>query len=187
MIAWLEKLVAIFSRINTPIGVWARTLAGVFLALMTVIVLLQITLRASFGLSLAWSEEAARVLLVWSGFLVIPYAHRIGANVAIDVFTTSLPHRLQRFLTLFLNLLILWICWLFLEQAIDFWQRGHALQSQTMDVPLSWFYLVVPFAFGALLLVSLELCLRSLLGLINPAQDYRIVDSQATELKTAPE
>jgi TRAP-type C4-dicarboxylate transport system permease small subunit len=181
MIALLEKLVALLARLNTPIGIWARTLAGAFLAVMTVLVLFQIALRAGFGLSLAWTEEAARVLLVWSGFLIIPYAHRTGANVAIDVFTSSLPLRLQRALTLLLNLIILLICILFLEQAFLFWQRGHALQSQTMDVALSWFYSVVPFAFAALVLVSIELSLRNLLALLNPAQEYRILDLQPNE------
>lgn len=68
------------------------------LSLLTLLVMVQITMRYLFNNPLSWSEELCRMLLVWSGFFSIGYCARKGSTIRLDTVVTMLPPLLQRIL-----------------------------------------------------------------------------------------
>lgn len=69
-------------RINEAIGAVGRNSAGALLVAMTIIIMIQIISRYIFNNSISWSEELSKSLMVWTAFLVAPWAYRHGANVS---------------------------------------------------------------------------------------------------------
>ena len=63
------------------------------------------------------------------------------------------------------NLLVGWICVMFLRESLDFVARGATIVATALPLRMSWIYSVVPLALTALWLVSLEVCARLLLEL----------------------
>jgi len=165
MHALLTCTAGILGRINGPLSVAGRNVAGILLAVMLALALAQIVSRGVFHYSLDWAEELARVALVWSVLLVAPYAYRKGAHVAIVSFAEALPPRLLVACSIVLNLLIVWILLVLFGESFAFWRRGLDISASTMDIPMAWIYAIVPVAFALLILVGVELLARLLLQL----------------------
>lgn len=165
MHALLSRTAGILGRINGPLSVAGRNVAGALLAVMLALALAQIVSRGVFDYSLDWAEELARVALVWSVLLVGPYAYRKGAHVAIVSFAEALPPRLLVACSLLLNVLVVWIVAALFVESFAFWRRGLDISAATMDIPMAWVYAIVPVAFALLVLVGLELLVRLLLHL----------------------
>jgi TRAP-type C4-dicarboxylate transport system permease small subunit len=155
----------------------ARNTAGMLLIAMTVIVLVQIVFRYVLNDSLIWTEEISKTMMVWGAFLIAPWAYRNGANVSIQMFTDELPLTLRRLLHLALNVLVIWIIVVFWSESFGMVDRGFSIRAASLPVQVGWFFVVVPFAFGAMLLVGVELLLRDLLALLHPQEDFEIADA----------
>lgn len=160
--------------INEPLCNSAKNLAGMFLMLMTVIIMLQIVFRYVLNDSLIWTEEIAKTMMVWTAFLVAPWAYRRSANVGIEMFVEQLPQRMRMALHLLINLLVIWIVVVFLYESFGFFQRGTTLRAMSLPIQVSWFYAVVPFAFAAMLSVGIELLVRDVLSLYYPNEDFSV-------------
>jgi TRAP-type C4-dicarboxylate transport system permease small subunit len=157
MTSLLQRLVAALGRINGPLSLAARNLAGGLMAVMLALALAQIVARGVFHYSLDWAEELARVALVWSVLLVAPYAYRKGAHVAIVSFAEALPPRMLAAASLLLNVLVVWIVAVLFLESFAFWRRGLEISAATLDLKVAWIYSIVPAAFAMLLLVGVEL------------------------------
>ncbi len=171
----LRKILGILSVINEWVSVAARNTAGMLLIAMTVIVLVQIVFRYVLNDSLIWTEEVSKTMMVWGAFLIAPWAYRNGANVSIQMFTDELPLALRKLLHLVLNLLVIWIIVVFWSESFGMVDRGFAIRAASLPVQVGWFFVVVPVAFGAMLLVGIELLIRDVLAILHPQEDFEIV------------
>ena len=176
-----RRFLGYLAAINESLCNSAKSAAGILLMAMTVIVLLQIVFRYVLNDSLIWTEEVAKTMMVWSAFLVAPWAYRASANVGIDMFAEQLSHRTRTVLHLFLNLLVIWIVAVFLFESVGFFQRGASMRASSMPIQMSWFYSIVPVAFAAMLIVGVELVLRDVLSLINPDEDFVIPHAETVQ------
>jgi TRAP-type C4-dicarboxylate transport system permease small subunit len=163
MTDFISAVANLLARINGPLSVAGRNVAGILLAVMLALALAQIVSRGVFHYSLDWAEELARVALVWSVLLVGPYAYRKGAHVAIVSFAEALPTRLLAACSLLLNVLVVWIVAVLFVESFAFWRRGLDISAATMDIPMAWIYAIVPVVFALLMLVGVELLARLLL------------------------
>jgi len=171
----LRKALGALSAANEWICMTARNTAGMLLIAMTVIVLVQIVFRYVLNDSLIWTEEVSKTMMVWGAFLIAPWAYRSGANVSIQMFADELPPTLRRLLHLALNMLVIWIIVVFWSESFGMVNRGFLIRAASLPVQVGWFFVVVPFAFGAMLLVGVELLIRDVLALLHPQEDFEIV------------
>ena len=74
--------------------VWPlRLLLGVALVVVVGVTLLQILLRYAFDAPLIWSEELAKLLIVWIAFVGAAVVCWDGRHLNVDVFFALLPDR----------------------------------------------------------------------------------------------
>ncbi len=172
----MRRALTHLASVNTFTCNAARNLAGLLLVAMVVIVILQIVFRYVLNDSLIWPEELSKTMMVWTAFLVAPWAYRNGANVRIEIFRDEFPPLLLRISLLLINLLILWIVCVFFFESFGFWGRGLTVRADSVPVQVAWFYSIVPIAFFLLLLVGVEQTIRSLLTLLRPDEDWDIPD-----------
>ena len=173
MVKGLTVILIRMASINRVASKWGCYLAGVLVAIMTAIILVQVFFRYALNNSFSWSEELAKILMVWSAFLVAPWAYRMGANASIAMLMEAFPNRFQQGMRLCMNLLVVWILVLFFGEAVSFWLRGFTIESLSMPVTMGWFYTVVPLGFLGLIIVGIEWVIRDFLSLIDPKIDYQ--------------
>jgi TRAP-type C4-dicarboxylate transport system permease small subunit len=170
----IDSAIRLLSAINAPIARWGRSFAAVLLALMLAVAMAQILSRALFDYTLDWAEELARMALVWSVLLAAPLGYRSGSHVAIAAFIEALPPRLLYATALLLNLLVGWICVVFLRESLDFVARGMTIVASAVPLKMGWIYAIVPASLAALL-VALEAVLRLLRALAGDTQDLALI------------
>lgn len=167
----MRRVLSRLARINEWLCNATRNVAGLLLAAMVAVVILQILFRYVLNDSLSWTEEVSKTMMVWTAFLVAPWAYRVGANVRIELFADEFPAAMRRLMAIALNLLVLWIVAVFLFESFGFWQRGQAVRSDSLPIQVSWFYTVVPVAFALLSLVAVEQLLRDSLAWLHPDEE----------------
>ena len=161
--AVLRRLAAL----NAPIARWGLSFSAALLALMLAVALAQIASRGLFNHTLDWAEEVARWALVWGALLAAPMGYRAAGHVAITLLVEALPTRLLYAVAIAINLLIGWICLMFLIEGIAFVGRGATIVATALPVSMGWVYSIVPISLTALLLVSVEAVLRLLHDLVS--------------------
>ena len=169
---------------NSIVLKFGRTLAWIALALMVFVILLQVFFRYVLGSALPWPDEAARFLMLWMTGLIAPSAYRWSGFVAIDMLPAALPKRLSSFLLL----VLLVVSTIVLLVAIKFgWDHtmgfGGKFDSSSLRLPFDWLggesvKVKLRYMYGSLflgmvmlLVINIELILRSLFTLINPDGD----------------
>ncbi len=176
----LDRLVDALARLNGPVSRAGRDLAAALLAAMVLLAVAQIVSRALFDHSLDWAEELARMALVWSAFLVAPFAYRHGLHVAITTFADAFSPRATLVVSVFVNLLVIWICALLLAECADFIRRGATIIASTMPIRMAWVYAVVPLTLALLISVGIELVLRLLATLAGSPRRVALIGTMPT-------
>lgn len=80
-------------QLGRALEVFLERACAVLMALMVLDVSWQVISRFVLGSPSSWSEELARFLLVWVGFLGAAYAYRRYAHLGLDLLTNSLEGR----------------------------------------------------------------------------------------------
>ena len=157
-----------------------RHVVGAMLGVMVLVVGLQIVVRfvlPRFGilLSVPWSEELARYLMVWCIFLGAAVAARAGALIAVDTLPDSLaPPWGDRVRLLALGVtvgfftLLIWLGWRWVE-------FGETETSTVLNLPMAWVYMSLPvgsfFAIVNILAFVVEHRIKSKTSLAVAAED----------------
>jgi len=132
--------------------VW-RTIDAAFEALtvsclvaVVLILLWQIFGREILGNSPTWSEETARVLLVWIGFLAAAIGFREGSHIAITFIVDRFPALLRRSVEwLIIGLVLLFGLYLIVQGSQFVADTRHATLPGT-GLPRSVLYVAMPLA-----------------------------------------
>ncbi|WP_173933936.1 TRAP transporter small permease [Chelativorans sp. Marseille-P2723] len=154
----IPPLLSAVDKVNWAIGYF---MAGA-LAVMVFCTMLQVTVRfllTKFGilLSVPWSEELARYLMIWIVFIGSAVAARKGQLIALEFLVETLPSRIAypvRILALLVSLaffaLLVWTGWRY--------TMGNLIErSPVMVIPMSWVYASLPVS-AALMIIN-TLCL----------------------------
>ncbi|MBY0423532.1 MAG: TRAP transporter small permease [Parvularculaceae bacterium] len=177
----MKAVVDALSFVNLWIGRGGRAAAGAILAVMLAVIMAQVVSRYVFNQSLSWTEELSKSLMVWTTFLVAPWALRNGAHVAIDLFQEALPARLRFAVELVISGLVLWILAVLFRESLGFVARGMTSRMATLPVTTGFVYAIIPVSFAAMMLAGAEVFLRQLRELVagraDPDAPHRPVPS----------
>jgi len=100
--ALLHGLLWPFQTWNDYVLRIGRAISLVAIALMVLAILIQVFFRYALNNALPWPDEAARFMMMWMMGLMAPMAYRQGGFVAIDMLIDALPKALGSLLSLFL-------------------------------------------------------------------------------------
>jgi TRAP-type transport system small permease protein len=175
-------------RFNGALLALGRWIGAVCLGLMVVVILAQVFFRYVVNNALPWPEEASRFLMLWSTGLMAPTAFRRGGFVAIDMVIRVLPRVVAAVMSVLLMGITIMVLWVALGIG---WSEvtglGGRFETDSLRVPLSLdltVWLKVPKAWmmasmlvgvALLLLVAIELALRSLYALISGPDNLPVI------------
>jgi TRAP-type C4-dicarboxylate transport system permease small subunit len=151
-------------------------------ALLSVFVMLlfaQIIARQMFGYSIAWSEELSTYLFVWFAYLGAVVAAKMSAHNRVTFHFQFMPKWLAKalltvadLLWVAFNLYFVWLSYDFVFNRMNlFWK------SQTLGLPMKYFYMILPIAFT---LMSLRILWNMYLSVCKGVE---LIDPETAEIE----
>jgi TRAP-type C4-dicarboxylate transport system permease small subunit len=135
-------------------------------ATMTLACTAQVIWRYAFGDPLIWSEELARYLFIWIGYLSAWVAWKHRAHIALDAVTYLNNPRLTALSGRLVEALVLGFCLYTLNASFALVAIAHAQPSAVLEVPMSLVYA----GYSAMaVLIGLDIVLGWLAGARAPA------------------
>jgi TRAP-type C4-dicarboxylate transport system permease small subunit len=151
----------------------------VLLALFVLLLFAQILARQLFGYSIAWSEELSTYMFVWFAYLGAVVAAKMSAHNRVTFQFAFLPRAVGKVMLTLADLLwvafnayFVWLSYDFVFNRMNlFWK------SQTLGVPMKYFYMILPLAFT---LMSLRILWNLYLSVFRGVE---LLDPEAEELR----
>lgn len=127
---------------------------------------LDIVLRSFSTMTVPGLTDIVTLCTMYGAILAIPYGFAKDQHVSIDVFTSKMPETTQRLLTLFaafIGLLFLaGVFWFSVQQMIT--EYGYGDRSQSIGIPMIWYWLPLVAGIGLSVLASLWVMWRIATG-----------------------
>jgi TRAP-type C4-dicarboxylate transport system permease small subunit len=139
-------MMSILKRIWRALDALFEAVCLVCLTAVLLVVLWQVFARQILGNTPSWSEETARVLMVWIGFLTAALAFREGAQIAITFIVDRFPSVLQRLVGWLVPSLTLAFGLYLVVQGAQFTAATRFATLPGTGLPRSVLYVVMPVA-----------------------------------------
>jgi TRAP-type C4-dicarboxylate transport system permease small subunit len=153
------------TRLLDTLERWTGIFGSTLLSAMTLIILWQIVSRADPALNSPWTEEIARMLLVWFGMTGAATGVRRGSHIAIEFVVQRVPRGLQRFAAFLVSVLTLSFSLFLVVEGVALAKGCWTDAMSATLLPRGPFvYLAIPVASCLFVLYSLEGLLRLLAG-----------------------
>ena len=136
-----------------------RWLLILMLAVMSVIIFANVTLRYTTNQSIEWAEEVARYMMVWLTFLGAGPVLRYGGHIAVENLQDTLPIAWARAIRVFIAVMLTGVFIFIIWYGLIYVDRVQYQMTPTTQVSMSWVYGAMP-AGGVLLLLHWLLIVR---------------------------
>ncbi len=145
-------------------GVETLALAALIALFVAMIVActLQVIWRYAFDSPLVWSEELAKYLFIWVGYLSSWLAWKYRAHIALGAVTMLGGDRLRRISNLIVEVIILAFCLYTIPPSLKIVSLTHLQPSAALQLPMS-------FVYAAYLVMIVLIALDILVGWLSPA------------------
>lgn len=157
------------SRALETVALACRTIAMLFLALLSVLIVAQVVGRNVFDLGMPWADELARVSGIALVFLCVPLLALRGRHVAVDMVPMLLPPRARRVFLFATEVMVLAFCVLALYGLQAFLPRAGKFATPAMGISNWLVYAPAVIGFALMAIVTL-LRLATLLRGEEPAR-----------------
>jgi len=162
-------LLVALGGINDVLLFVCKWLAIALVAAIALIVIASVIFRYGLDNSLAWSEDAAKFLMVWLAFIGAPLGFSHGAHVAIELLPQGASPAVRRILRSLVHAVVLMLMAILTWQSWLFAWNGRTQVALTIgDVSMFWIFLAMPIGAAIMAAVALELLLATLVGLPEP-------------------
>ncbi len=149
------RFVNLLDKTGYVVNAGSGAISVAILVAMVLVVLVGVFFRYVVGDPFQWTEELARFLMLWSGFLAMNLAMRSGEHIKIDFVVKAMPETVEKVIGYMVDILM----GIFLViLTIKGYQmtEGAFMMALSMDFSMAWIYASVPV--GSLLtLVQLVL------------------------------
>lgn len=123
----------------------------VILVLMMLALMLQVFFRFVLNDPLLWSEEFARIMLIWLGLAGIGYGLKTDAHVKMEVFFNRMPPLAKKVVSVMIYLIFIACAFFLFPYALDFCRDQAGIKSSSM--PLTYDLVFASLCVGLVLLV----------------------------------
>jgi TRAP-type transport system small permease protein len=117
-----------------------QTVAALFLFLIVSTMSAQVFARYFFGAPIPWSEEVARLALIWMTFISAAFVMAEGRHIAVDMISSRVGDGGKLFIECLSCVVVAGSCLLLLIGGARFvWYVGK-VGSPSLGIPMSWWY-----------------------------------------------
>ncbi|PTL38371.1 TRAP transporter small permease [Alkalicoccus saliphilus] len=157
-----EYYIKVVDNINNVVGY----VLAAFLAIMSITIFWQVFSRYLIGTSIPWSEELARILMLYIVLLGSALALRKGQLLAVEVLPEILQKKNKSRLKLFVNLLSLFFYFILLYYGFTLAESVSGQRLPGLGISMFWFYF-------ALSLGGFFLVINAVANILEDAKEVR--------------
>lgn len=165
-------LLSFFSKTANLIKHLSLWLAGVFLLINLVDILVSIFFRYFLHKSLIWTEEVARYTLIWAVMFAAPAALSCGEHVSINIIVERIPDLIARPVKWLKNILIIGVLLFFTYLGIAHTVEAWRFRTLALGIPRAIPLLILPLGMG---LMAIQYILLELISIFK----YRVDEGGA--------
>lgn len=116
----------------------------ILLVAMTLLIVLQVTLRNLFGYSIRWGDEVALDMFIYITFFTLAVALRGDQHLRVELFVARLPKGARKLVELLDNLILLALCIMMVYTGFILVQYGLNSKMASTGWPTAVIYLPTP-------------------------------------------
>jgi TRAP-type C4-dicarboxylate transport system permease small subunit len=150
----LAGMRAAYLRFCDGVAAVSRLAVMVFMAAMTLDCILGVFFRYVVQDALTWTEETARYLMIWMGFLAMGLALREGGHIAVEMVLERMPPPVQRAMLALVRLLGIAFLLAVIGAGWVLLMRVSGQRTPVLGISMMWPYLAIPVGC---LLTALEM------------------------------
>lgn len=153
-----------------------RYLAGALLIAVFAVIIFQVFTRYVLDMPLSWSEEVARLLVVWLTFVGAGFVASRNAHIAVDILAVYLPKKLATASQIFAMLVVVAASAYMVWAALSLMVLTGPLQMTATSLPMPLLYGAV---FVGYLMILGHTALNIVMYLRHPAEIPDAVEKAA--------
>lgn len=176
----LQVMVGMKNTLLKIIDNFESYLCQLLLVSFVVLLFLQIVLRNLFSYSIPWGDELATYAFVWFAYLGAVYAAKMAAHNRVTFQFKWMPRWVATFCAVLTDLIWIGFNGFFVYLSYDFVFNKMNLfwKSQTMGIPMKYFYFILPFAFT---LMTVRIIQNNYLRFVKKVE---LIDPEAESLNS---
>lgn len=145
-------------------------LAGFFLCITVLVVIVNVALRYLFHGGLFWAEEVATSAFIWSVFVGTAAAYRYKMHIGIDFVTKIGPQPWRAFVAVIIDCLMLVINGYIVYLSIFFILSNKLKRTPVLDIPALYVNLALVVGFTLMTIYALFFLYRDIRNLFDPQE-----------------
>ena len=127
-------------------------LSSFFLAVMTIVIIIQVIFRYFISYSLAWPEELGRYLFIASVYIGSSYAEQEERHLAVTIIRTNCGKWCARYIPIFVQIIMMvfsgtMAVWGY--KMVEFMYNSKQL-APAIEIPMYIAYAVIPFGMATM-------------------------------------
>ncbi len=170
-----------FASLVRWLSLGERTVAAFFLFVILATMGVQVFARYVLKTPIQWSEEVARLALIWMTFTAAAFVMAEGRHITVDLISARLSMRGKLAIECLSHVIVTASCLLLLFGGIRFVYYVHKVGSPSLGIPMSWWYSAV--SVGLLLMAIHSIVnLLQVLKTGQPTAREELADEEAFHL-----
>jgi len=133
----------------------------ILLAAIIAIIFYAVVMRYVFQRPPFWAEELSRFIFIWIIMLGAVLVTREQSHIEFVLLLDLLPKRLKFVLLTLIRLLMIFFCWVMVQQGIKIYPIVAEASSPTFGISMGWLYLSIPVGGLLMAICILENIVKS--------------------------
>lgn len=150
---------------------FTKYLTAALLLAMVVIVFWNVVSRYFLGISIAWSEEISRFMLIWVVFLGTVLAYIKDEHLSLDILIKVLPKKAANTMQVVADLGVLYAIQIIVRGGYSLTMQSWDWLSPAAAVPYACVYLIIPIAGVALFIMTIAKMINHINILLGKTKD----------------
>jgi len=160
-------MIAMLLKIKRMLIQWLEWMLIVAVAVLVADVVWGVFSRYLLGHQSGWTEELARVLLIWVGLLGSSVAFGIKGHLGVDALVVRMAPGARRLLAVLVHLVVIFFAAsVLIGGGSQLVRETFRLEQQMIAIPIpkAWVYMAIPISGVFTILFSLELIVETWRG-----------------------
>jgi len=132
---------------SSYIGKMINFLGAIFMSLLALTTFFQVINRFILRYPYSWTEELSRFLFIWVTLIGTVICVRDDTHIQIDLLYNKLAPKIQRIVSLIINIIFLTIAIIIFWQGIEILQFIKFQKAASLKLSMIWIYISSPICF----------------------------------------
>lgn len=139
----MKKIFAVYNKIEEYLLVGS-------LVFTTTLIFIQVVMRYVFNSSITWSEELARYIFIWQGWMGTSLGIRMKGHIRIEIITTKLELTGRKILDVLVATILLAFSIFLIVSGSDLVLKiaSRKALSSALRIPLHYIFMALPVSSG---------------------------------------